>query len=88
MPLETPRHSTELHCEVYHNHTDCTEANNIEDRYLKFGTSGKRLCKHCESLGDRDGFVKETMKYKTMAHGLVGGSPVGFLGGISGFFSE
>jgi hypothetical protein len=55
---------------------------------LKFGTSGKRLCKHCESLGDRDGFVKETMKYKTMAHGLVGGSPVGLLGRISGFFSE
>jgi hypothetical protein len=59
MPLTEPRHSSEKNCEVYHNHTNCTESNNIEQRNFQWGTGGKRLCKHCEDLGNTDALAKK-----------------------------
>jgi len=59
MPLEEPRHSTQPECEVYHIHTECTEANNIETKYFAWGVGGKRLCKHCEKLADADAMAKD-----------------------------
>jgi hypothetical protein len=35
---------------VYHNNSACTEQNNIEKRYDRPGTDGRRLCHHCASL--------------------------------------
>lgn len=91
MPLETPRHSKQINCEVYHNHTDCTEANNIEERYFEWGTGDKRLCKHCESLGNRDGIAR---KYaRSMSNALLGGYSglglvSGALSGLAAFKKE
>jgi hypothetical protein len=73
MPLETPRYSTEPHCEVYHNHTDCTEANNIEKKYFKWGTGGKRICHHCERLANQDGMIKSALESAAIVGGLFGG---------------
>lgn len=78
MPLDKiPHYSTEPHCEVYHNHTDCTEANNIEKRYFKLGTGGKRLCHHCEKLANQDALIQECANYSFskggLASGLIGG---------------
>ena len=39
--------------DVYHNNTACTEGNNIERRYLRSGTGGKALCRHCAFLNAR-----------------------------------
>jgi len=36
--------------DVHHNNTACTEGNNIETRYRRQGTGGKRLCKRCKEL--------------------------------------
>jgi hypothetical protein len=36
--------------DVYHNNSECTEGNNIEDRNRQRGDGGKRLCKHCTAL--------------------------------------
>jgi hypothetical protein len=38
---------------VCHNNTSCTTGNNIEQRYLKFGTGGHLLCKECERLNQQ-----------------------------------
>jgi len=38
---------------VYHNNTGCTTGNNIERKYLRRGTGGKRLCKECNRLNRR-----------------------------------
>jgi len=36
---------------LYHDHSDCTEGNNIET-YNKFGgTGGYPKCEHCQRLG-------------------------------------
>jgi len=35
---------------VYHDNTDCTEGNNIETKYRRPGTDGRRKCEHCERL--------------------------------------
>jgi len=37
--------------EVYHDHRECTEGNNIESYYLRQGTGGRPLCDHCKKLG-------------------------------------
>jgi hypothetical protein len=62
MPLVTPRHSKQINCEVYHNHSDCTESNNIEKKYFAWGVGKKRLCKHCEDLGDKDAILKKSIE--------------------------
>lgn len=73
---ETPFYSTEQNCQVYHNHTDCTEGNNIEKKYLQFGTGGKRLCAHCERLSNKEGVSKNlTDRFNGLglAAGILGG---------------
>lgn len=35
---------------VYHDNNKCTEGNNIEDRYRRDGTAGRRQCEHCARL--------------------------------------
>jgi hypothetical protein len=32
---------------VYHDNSKCMEGNNIEKKYLRTGTGGKRKCAHC-----------------------------------------
>jgi hypothetical protein len=87
MPLEVPRHSTELHCEVYHNHTDCTEANNIEQKYFAWGTGNKRLCKHCEKLADYDAMAKKFIEEaKTIKRNPFAGMNAGGFGLAGGLF--
>jgi len=48
MPKVSPWHSVIM--DVYHNNTKCTEGNNVETKYRRSGTGGKRLCKHCAKL--------------------------------------
>jgi hypothetical protein len=36
---------------VYHDHDDCTEGNNIEERYKRPGMDGRPRCEHCQRLG-------------------------------------
>ena len=50
MPVIDPIYSIEKDCEVYHNHTECTERNNIETKNVRAGTGDKRLCHHCLKL--------------------------------------
>ena len=50
MAIVAPFHSTKPGTDVYHNNNRCTEGNNIETRYRKSGTGGKRLCSHCKRL--------------------------------------
>lgn len=47
-------HSTRQGETVHHDNDKCTEGNNIERYYLKPGTGGRPLCKHCDRL-DREG---------------------------------
>lgn len=54
MPKTSPWHSTEPGRTVYHNNTKCTEGNNIEARYRKAGTAGRRLCTHCARLNSEN----------------------------------
>lgn len=35
---------------VHHNNSACTEGNNIEQMYLRYGTGGRPLCDHCSRL--------------------------------------
>jgi hypothetical protein len=59
MPIVSPFHSIQqpyglinmARGAVYHNHSDCTEGNNIEPQYWAAGTGGHRLCEHCARLG-------------------------------------
>lgn len=51
MSYKAPWHSTKPNTKnVYHNNNQCTEGNNIEDRYLAQGTDGRPLCEHCDRL--------------------------------------
>jgi hypothetical protein len=50
MPKKYPWHSTRPGETVHHDNTLCTEGNNIESYYLKPGTGGRPLCKHCARL--------------------------------------
>jgi hypothetical protein len=34
----------------HHNNDRCTEGNNIERQYFRWGTGGKPLCEHCHRL--------------------------------------
>jgi hypothetical protein len=54
MPTIEPIYSIEKGCEVYHNHTECTERNNIEARNIRAGSGSKRLCDHCKRLSHVD----------------------------------
>jgi len=54
MPVIEPIYSIEKGCEVYHNHSECTERNNIEARNIRAGRGEKRLCKHCQNLASQD----------------------------------
>lgn len=47
----SPWHSTrESDPKVYHDNDACTEGNNIETKYRKAGTDGRRRCDHCTRL--------------------------------------
>ena len=48
MPRKAPWYSILQY--VHHDNTLCTEGNNIEPQYLRQGTGGKPLCKHCQRL--------------------------------------
>lgn len=72
MPLVAPRHSKEQNCEVYHNHSGCTESNNIEKKYFEWGVGGKRLCKHCEKLADQDAMQEKMKSNPNNLHPLFG----------------
>lgn len=46
-----PWHSIrETDRKVYHDNDRCTEGNNIETKYRKDGTDGRRKCEHCDRL--------------------------------------
>ena len=49
MAKASPFHSSQ-NPGVYHECSNCTEGNNIEEKYRKSGTGGGRLCKKCEDL--------------------------------------
>jgi hypothetical protein len=74
-----PFHSRQPECKVYHNRTECTEGNNIEDYNLIKGTGGLALCKHCERLADvaamaaANPMLAFTIKHGLLARGLLGG---------------
>lgn len=36
--------------QVYHDNTDCTEGNNIEEENRRDGTDGRPRCEHCAAL--------------------------------------
>jgi hypothetical protein len=36
---------------VYHDHDDCTEGNNIEKQNIRQGTGNRPRCDHCVRLG-------------------------------------
>lgn len=42
--------SKETDRRVYHDNTECTEGNNIENKYRRPGTDGRPLCQHCARL--------------------------------------
>lgn len=54
MPQVKPYHSTLLRGDgkdVYHIYQpECTEGNNIEERYFAHGTANRPLCSHCNRL--------------------------------------
>jgi hypothetical protein len=39
------------HREVHHDHNDCKDGKQIEEKHRKMGDGGKPLCKECEKLG-------------------------------------
>ena len=45
-----PYHSIKPGTKVHHNHSECTEGNNIEAYYKRPGTGGHPLCEHCKRL--------------------------------------
>jgi hypothetical protein len=46
-----PWHSSrETDRKVYHDNDRCTEGNNIEAKYRRAGTDGRRQCEHCARL--------------------------------------
>ena len=51
MPRKAPWHS--ILQPVHHDNSRCTEGNNIEPQYLRQGTGGKPLCKHCQRLDEQ-----------------------------------
>jgi hypothetical protein len=38
---------------VYHNNSNCTEANNIEKENIRQGTGNKTLCLNCKKLNSK-----------------------------------
>jgi len=47
-----PYHSKAAnHRKVYHDHSECTEGNNIESYNREAGTGGYPKCEHCTRLG-------------------------------------
>ncbi len=52
MAKKKPWHSKQQ-TNVYHNDTNCTTGNNIEDRNMTPGKGGKRLCKECQKSGHK-----------------------------------
>jgi hypothetical protein len=68
MPTVTQWHSAKPETKVYHNHTGCTEGNNIEAYNVREGTGSKRLCEHCQRLTQEDSF-----KFLLNKGGLIGG---------------
>jgi hypothetical protein len=51
VPKVDPYHSKAAqHRNVYHDHSDCTEGNNIEASNKVPGTGGYPKCEHCERL--------------------------------------
>jgi len=44
-------HSKKEGTKVHHNHSECTEGNNIETYNKVAGTGGLPLCDHCKRLG-------------------------------------
>ena len=50
MPKVAPFHSIRPGETVHHDNSACTEGNNIEKHYLRSGTGGRPLCKHCAKL--------------------------------------
>jgi hypothetical protein len=52
MPKVSPYHSVKPNTKnVYHDHSECTEGNNIESYYKRPGTAGRPRCEHCVRLG-------------------------------------
>jgi hypothetical protein len=43
-------HSTKPGTKVHHDHSKCTEGNNIEHHYRATGTGGHPKCEHCKRL--------------------------------------
>ena len=50
MPKVAAFHSARVGETVHHDNSACTEGNNIEKYYLRAGTGGRPLCKHCAKL--------------------------------------
>lgn len=51
MAKVSPFHSARLGARnVYHDNNRCTEGNNIERHYRRFGTDGRPRCEHCNRL--------------------------------------
>lgn len=48
MSKKSPWHAKDA--KVYHDNTNCTEGNNIENHNLERGTGGNRKCKRCNKL--------------------------------------
>lgn len=55
--------------DVHHIFDECTEGNNIEDRYRAPGTGGLPLCATCEDIRDR-----RRRALRVMARRIRGGS--------------
>jgi hypothetical protein len=58
MSKTSPWHSV-LETDVYHDNTDCTKGNNIEEENLRSGTGEKRLCEECEMLDNKEEKLKK-----------------------------
>jgi len=70
MPITDPIYSIKPNTQVYHNHTACTERNNIETVNVRAGTGGKRLCERCQTYRIID--INNAAKMLTCV-GLYGG---------------
>jgi len=51
VPVVSPWHSAEeTDRQVYHDNTECTEGNNIEEENRRPGTDNRPKCEHCAEL--------------------------------------
>lgn len=54
MPRVMPFHSAKPSTpQVYHDNSLCTEGNNIEVYYLRYGTGSRPRCMHCTRLAQQ-----------------------------------